>query len=278
VIPEPGAEVHDRWLAELAALGYRDRDRPVQLGLPMPGTLDRDAATGEVLARLGATRSAWNRADVRGEVEHLLARSGIVTDPAVRVELAEDLTARTLALCVPLREHPTPEHVRALTSQHVLVVEAELVARLAARGAQPAVWAEVTVDDRVGLDEGQRAAAAVLAGDAQLAVVEGAAGAGKTTALAAVRQLLAEQGHRVLVVTPTLKAAQAAAAEVGTRAGSAAWLTYQHGWRWDDTGRWTRTLAEPGPDAVVRRGDLLLVDLCRCRDYAERRGESRAVA
>jgi exodeoxyribonuclease V alpha subunit len=64
----------------------------------------------------------------------------------------------------------------------------------------------------------------------------------------------------LLIVTPTLKAAQAAAAEVGTRAGSAAWLAYQHGWRWDDTGSWTRRSTEPVPDAAVRRGDLVLVD------------------
>ena len=90
-----------------------------------------------------------------------------------------------------------------------------------------------TVD---GLDAGQRAAVAALAGDAQLVVVEGAAGAGKTTTLAATRDPLTAQHHRLVVVTPTLKAAQAASAELGTHAGSAAWLAWQHGWRWDDTG------------------------------------------
>ena len=43
----------------------------------------------------------------------------------------------------------------------------------------------------------------------------------------------------MLVVTPTLKAAQVAAREVGT-AGSVAWLVHQHGFRWDNDGRWTR--------------------------------------
>ena len=43
----------------------------------------------------------------------------------------------------------------------------------------------------------------------------------------------------MLVVTPTLKAAQVAAREVGT-AGSVAWLVHQHGFRWDEDGRWTR--------------------------------------
>jgi hypothetical protein len=54
------------WLDELAGLGYRDRDRPIQLALPMAGALDRDAAVAEVVARMGAARSAWNAADVRG--------------------------------------------------------------------------------------------------------------------------------------------------------------------------------------------------------------------
>jgi exodeoxyribonuclease V alpha subunit len=41
-----------------------------------------------------------------------------------------------------------------------------------------------------GLDRGQAAVAAALAGDRPLIVVEGAAGAGKTTTLAAIRGLL----------------------------------------------------------------------------------------
>src|SRR5262249_9012086 len=137
VVPRSGAELRERWRAELVALGYRDHDRPVHLALRLPGRLDRDAAVEEVLARLGASRSAWNAADVRGEVEQHLARGGLVVEPAVRLELAEDLTARTLARCVPLRAEPAPEHLRMLTSRHVLDVEAELVARLAERGGQP---------------------------------------------------------------------------------------------------------------------------------------------
>ena len=90
-----------------------------------------------------------------------------------------------------------------------------------------------------GLDDLQRTAVAALAGQAGLVVIEGAAGAGKTTSLAATKAVLGEQGRRMLVVTPTLKAAQVAAREVGT-AGSVAWLIHQHGFRWDEDGRWTR--------------------------------------
>ncbi|MGI8721546.1 MAG: AAA family ATPase [Geodermatophilaceae bacterium] len=81
-----------------------------------------------------------------------------------------------------------------------------------------------------------------------------------------------EQGHRLVVVTPTLKAAKAAAAEVGAQAGSAAWLAHQHGWRWTDTGIWTRlTIGDddpvtgrgysgPSERAGLRSGDLVVVD------------------
>ena len=70
--------MNGRWLEVLATLGYRDRDKPIQLALALPAALDRDAAAAEVLARLGAARSAWNAADMRGEVEQLLAREHLV--------------------------------------------------------------------------------------------------------------------------------------------------------------------------------------------------------
>ena len=91
--------------------------------------------------------------------------------------------------------------------------------------------------------------------------MEGAAGAGKTTALRSTRDLLARQGHRLVVVTPTLKAAEVAAAETGADGHSAAWLIHQHGWRWDADGHWARR-PDPAPDATaqLRPGDLLLVD------------------
>ncbi len=265
IVPRSGDEVRRRWLEELAALGYRDRDTPTQLALELPGRVDRDAAADQVIARIGATRSAWNAADLRGEVELLLARALLVAEPAACSELAEDVTARAAARCVPLHHGGAPDHVRALTSQHVLDVEADLATRLSARATGPLDTAELPValpatSQWAGLDAGQRAAVTALAGDAALVVVQGAAGAGKTTTLAATHAALAERGRRLVVVTPTLKAAQAARAEVGARAGSAASLARQHGWRWDSTGTWTRSPASPAGEAVLRRGDLLLVD------------------
>jgi hypothetical protein len=205
-------------------------------------------------------RSAWNAADIRGHAEKAIAAAGLVLDPPVRTGLAEDLTARGIAACIPLLPQPgVPEHVRALTSPHVIEVEAEIMARLADRAGVPPTPATLSPTAGTRLDEAQLTAVAALAGPASLVVVEGAAGAGKTTTLAATQAVLAERGRRMLVVTPTLKAAQVAAREVGA-AGSVAWLVHQHGYRWDADGRWARQPADPAPEAVLGRGDLLLVD------------------
>src|SRR3954462_8927504 len=204
-----------------AAAAPRHPPHPVSLAPTPIGALDREAAVDTVLTRLAAGRSAWNAADVRGEVERLIAAEGIVADPAVRLELAEDLTARALDQCVPLVDREgVPEHVRSWTSRPVLDVEADLRTRFAARSGEPPLGAPrlapLPAGVVRGLDAGQAAAVAFLTGDRRLmVVVEGAAGAGKTTMLAAVRELLQRQGRRLMVVTPTLKAAQVARAKVG---------------------------------------------------------------
>lgn len=264
VVPRDGAALVTRWNEELRALGYRDPARPLwTLEVPGPriGELDRDLAVELVLSRLGSKRSAWNAADVRGHVEGLLAQLDLVAQAAVRVELAEDLTARAIERSASLlTRDDVPEHVRALTSAQVLNVEHELMARMARRAQAPARFARLHWSTRDRLDPGQARVVSGLAGDAQLLVIEGAAGAGKTTTLAAARQLLAVRGRRLVVTTPTMKAAEVAGRETGADGHSAAWFIYQHGWRWDDDGHWQRFPGNPPLGAQLRPGDLLLVD------------------
>lgn len=262
VIPTDGRELVARWNAELRELGYRDPTEPVQLTGTRPGWINRDAAAELVVSILAASRSAWNTADIRGKTEVLLAQTGLFADTAARTELAEDITARAASRCVRLLTRAdVPEHVRSLSSPRVLEVEADVLARLARRAAQPARSVRVRGRGLVRIDPTQSAVVGVLAGDGQLVVVEGAAGAGKTTALRSTHELLSRQGHRLMVVTPTLKAAEVAAAETGAAGHSAAWLIHQHGWRWDADGHWTRQ-PDPttDPSARLRAGDLLLVD------------------
>ena len=262
VVPRDGTELTQRWLGELYDLGFRAPVAATAVVSPRVGQLNREVCVQVALIRLGARRSGWNPADVRGELEKIVSSVGLVAEPAIRVELVEDLTARTLRACVPLLgRSDVPEHVRALTSPRVVAVENELVSRLASRGTRSAAAATpllVAHDGR--LDVTQQHAAEQLAGGGGLLVVEGAAGAGKTSTLAAARVALEEQGRRMVVVTPTLKAAQVAARGVATSASSAAWLVHQHGFRWDEDGRWTRIEHTPSSGSRLLPGDLLLVD------------------
>lgn len=252
IVPRNGRELVERWNTELRKTGYHDPVRPVPLERAMPGSIDRDATADQVVVMLGARRSAWNAADVRGKAEVLLARSALVADATARVELAEDVTARAVARCTPLLTRPdVPEHIRALTSPEVLAIERDVVTRIARR----------TNDPGVPLMPVPHGPVEALTSDAALVVIEGAAGAGKTTVLRSVRQRLAIAGRRLVVVTPTLKAADVAARETEAEGHSAAWLVHQHGWRWDDDGRCSRQLnPTPTDSAALRPGDLLVVD------------------
>ena len=262
IVPRDGADLVARWNDELRALGYRDPAAPAVLEATPVAWIDRDGVADWVISQLGAKRSAWNVADIRGKVEVLLAQANLVAEPSARIELAEDVTARAAARCVRLLTSPdVPEHVRSLTSQQVVKVEADLMHRLGRRTEKPARRVRLQGRGLTRIDPTQAAVVGALAGDGQLVVVEGAAGAGKTTALRSAQAVLARQGHRLLVVTPTLKAAEVAAAETGADGHSTAWLIHQHGWRWDDEGHWARRPdAAPDPAAQLRPGDLLLVD------------------
>ena len=258
VVPTDGTVITDRWFDELQRLGFRSPTHSVTLNAARPGALDREAAVTTVLARLGAKRSGWNAADIRGQVELLIAAEGMVADPAVRIELAEDLTDRVITACVPLLDQDgAPEHIRALTSCEVLAVEADLNSSFAVRASLPGLVLRITGGD---LDEAQMRAVAILAGKHRLVVVEGAAGAGKTATLAGAAAVVAQTGHQMIVVTPTLKAAHVVEAEAGVQAHSAAWLARQYGFTWDEDGHWTREPAVPSTDASLCRGDLLLID------------------
>ena len=262
VVPQDGAELAKRWIDELHALGFQQPRQGVTVDVTPVGRLDRDALVDTALTRIGSKRSAWNAADIRGEMEQQIAAAGVVTDPVVRRELAEDLTARAIEACTPLLARTdVPEHVRSLTSPQVLAVEDRLTTTLTTRAQQPLTTGYSTQSP--AFDDAQKAVLAAMTGRSGLLVVEGAAGAGKTNTLEGARRLLEHQGHRLVVVTPTLKAAQVAAQELGTRAFSAAWLAHQYGFRWDDDGRWTREtihrlprggVASPGRRPARRRG------------------------
>ncbi|MER6972268.1 MobF family relaxase [Nocardioides sp. NPDC057767] len=263
VVPTSGAALEQHWRSELAELGFRPPRHRAELPAPRSGILDLDGMAAEALSRLGARRSAWSRADIRGAAEQLISESGVVAAHAVRGELAVDLTARVIAASVPLvGREDVPVDVRALTSPRVVAVERHLVRQFAGRVEGSGRPIDLRRASRWlgALGRDQTAAVAHLAGSQQLVVIEGAAGAGKTAALAAARRIQEVQRRRMVVVSPTLKGAKAAAGQVGASAYSVAWMLRQYGFRWDDHGHWQSAEANPHPAVRLRRGDLLVVD------------------
>ena len=292
-----GADLRHRWLTELADLGYRKPTRPVQLALDYPATIDRATRGGRdrVAAGCCPVGLECRRHPRRGQSSSLPALA-LSSTQRTRWELAADLTARATAGCVPLARD-VPGHVRALTSPAVLAVEDDVTTRFARRADSRHVPMEpglLSAFPEQALDGDQLTALRLVLSGHRLVVIEGAAGAGKTTLLAEVRRQLDMQGEDLLVVTPTLKAAQVVATETHATAGSrlagsrspgrrwvqapclsAAWLVHQYGWRsvaciagrrprrcfmtaaccwWMRPGWWIRTMPAPCCTSLTRPG------------------------
>lgn len=255
----------ERWVGELVEVGYIAPVGPVAERAVAIASLDRDRIAAVVVEELAVMRSAWSVADLHDKVGHRLAQVGLVVERGVLGELVEDITDRAAKQCLSLADPSQgimPDSLRHLTSEHVLATDNEVRTRLARLGAAPggdAVLGELVVAGRTrGVQ--QHAAVCAIAGTHRLVVIEGAAGAGKTTALKAAKQQVEAQGRTQILVAPTLKAAQEAGRATGADASSLHRLLLEHGWRWTDTGRWYRLSigdADPETGAIYegpRRG------------------------
>ncbi len=263
VVPRSGADLVAAWNSELRDLGFtpptsRRRTEP---GLQI-GRINRDVAADLVLTRLGAKRSAWNAADIRGEVERLIASVGVVAErrgPARAGRGHRRACPDTVRAAAGPRRRPRARpqpDVRAGPRRRSRPRRQHRRARLATgdrRGPGSAA-----VDH---LDPAQRRVVAALAGDAGLLVIEGAAGTGKTTTLAAARDVLDASDRRLVVVTPTLKAAQAAQA-AGRRRRVLRRLAHPPARLPLGRGRplVARPTPHPKPAHGLLPGDVLLVD------------------
>ncbi|WP_245561724.1 ATP-dependent DNA helicase [Agromyces italicus] len=158
---------------------------------------------------------------------------------------------------------------------HVIAAETRLRDLLTARAAYAGRRRRpdlTRIGRRHRLDAAQVRAASAVASTEPLVVVEGAAGAGKTTMLAAAIEAAAAHGRAIRVVTPTKKAADVARQELGVATDSVAKLVHEHGWRWNRDGVWTRlavgdtdpdtdaAYAGPAASARLARGERIVVD------------------
>jgi hypothetical protein len=246
------------WRRELAAAGYRTdpRFRPVRSPAPVGiDDLSVEELAARALDRCAAGASTWTIHDIQMHVTHVVTEAGITAtggDLRDLIALATNLAASDcLSVLPPTMAHP--EQVAHLTSIGVVAAEQTLRDLIGARveASRPAggevdvmASAEAEVVERLaterGLDADQAQAAAAIASRTPLVIVEGAAGAGKTTMLSAAIAAAEAQGRPTRIVTPTKKAAAVAAQELGVPTDSVAALVHAYGWRWDNDGVWRR--------------------------------------
>lgn len=210
-----------------------------------------EALVDEVLARLHETRSTWTPWNIlaeaaRATMKHRL--TGAAGRDALHQQLIEAVQARSVLLTAPppasipsAFRRPdgtsqfTPEYGAVYTSHALLDAEARLL-DTARTMVGPRVdgdlvehmLAPAAVDGH-GLDDGQAGAVyAVAISGRCLDVLVGPAGSGKTTTLAALREVW-EAGHgagSVVGLAPTAKAADVLADSLGIATeNTAKWLT-----------------------------------------------------
>ncbi len=233
--------------------------------------------------RSHASSGRFSMFDLHAGAVRALAGSGVVASREALDGTIDDIVRRARRMCVALTSHRVvPGHVKGLMASDTMGVKIRLAARLDAvatpgRSLLPAQVTRVagSVESLGQLDDSQMTAACAIAGSHGLVTVTGPAGAGKTTMLRVALVSLAAQRRRMLVVSPTRKAASVAARETGANASSLHALLHDYGYRWttDTTGAqiWQRlTVGETDPVTgstylgpakfLLRRGDRIVVD------------------
>lgn len=266
------------WVTELRDAGYDPATlrRPARRAPASLDDLSVQTVASRALDRCAASSSAWTLHTVQEHATRIMTEYGVQAAPGEIREFVSIATSLAMEDCFSILPPgaPTPEHVAHLTSLRVVQAETELRDLLTARvPKQEPRHPDVHDTARArGLDAGQERAAAAVASTDPLVVVEGAAGAGKTTMLGVAIKVAAQHGRASRVVAPTLRAAQVAQHELGVPASSVAALVHAHGWRWNNDGVWTRlapgdtdpetgrTYRGPAEDARLVRGERVIVD------------------
>ncbi|PZP16206.1 MAG: TrwC relaxase [Brachybacterium faecium] len=266
------------WVTELREAGY-DPNTLRQPARRAPAALD-DLSVQTVASRAldccAAGSSAWTRHTVQEHATRIMTEYGVQAAPAEIRDFVQVATSLAMEDCFSILPPgaPAPEHVAHLMSLRVAQSETELRDLIAAHiQHRDLAYPDVRrAARRGGLDAGQERAAAAVASTDPLVVVEGAAGAGKTTMLGAAIEVAARHGRASRVVAPTLRAAQVARDELGVPATSVAALVHAHGWRWNSDGVWTRlapgntdpetgrTYRGPAEGARLARDERVIVD------------------
>ena len=255
-VAEGPAELAERARLELAQAGFdftpgHYRGPGLEVVAPSVAQVGRDGVAAEVVAALSAAHSAWSAAELTTATERALVRSRVVGDAQAVAELAEDLRARAEERCTSVLagDDKVPSAMsRYLTSAAVIDADMALNLGLAGLAAtQGPRDSDAGLAARgAGLDAGQADAVAAIAGGAGLEVVIGPAGTGKTAMLAAAQAALRGPGAGTGGAGPHPQGGPGGLRGTGGPATSVAKLLYDHGWRWDDLGRYARPPVLPG--------------------------------
>lgn len=267
------------WRRRAARLGWHGGQASGAAPFRLAGQLDPHEIARRVVERLGAEQSRWHEGEIQAKVFDELTRADLVAaDPARLLELGRQIGRLVLdEYCLPLlvgangMDQARRARVRAWTSVEVVRQEQELRALLAARAhadgdVTPTAVRAVAAHARHRLSDGQLVAAARIAGPESLVVIEGAAGAGKTTMLDSAANTIRATGARVLVLAPSATAAHVAGHQTGTAAATLHGFLYAHGYQWTPTEPLHRLAPDqrpvPAPDSRfwLRPGDVVLVD------------------
>nr|WP_249291230.1 AAA family ATPase [Leucobacter manosquensis] len=192
------------------------------------------------LEDLSRAHSAWSAADMQAAIDGRLQQTYLIGAEGLSGLRSAALDA-VMERSVNFLDHGvTVEGVRHFTSDYVLAVDERLTDALTNRALIPGENGTVNADrGEFTLSEAQQFAAEAIAGTHELVVVQGAAGAGKTTMLEAAQEALARQGRRMVAVSPTKRGALEAGDVLGVDGESVHALLYRAGAHVDmSTGRW----------------------------------------
>lgn len=225
-----------------------------------------ESIAADVVAAVSVKRSVWNHWNLMAEAskQTMDLRFATTADREAVVAMVVDAAqAQSVALTPPelaisparfQRQDGTsvfrPRHSVKYSSTAVIAAEERLVARSEAVGGpivRPAITTRVVAHSKGSLSSQQRAALeSITTSGRVLDLLVGPAGAGKTTAMRALRSAwIPEHGQgSVIGLAPSAAAAQALADDLGIACDNTAkWLTEF------DLGR-----------TILRRGQLLIVD------------------
>ena len=235
----------EAWNDELKAAGHdlraelEGRSVPMRRDCSTVSDTDLDLCALNAVNTLQAMNSAWSLEQLEVACYDQIRELNVIGTREDMNRLCARMGIKAKALCGLLSDDPRAQArwARNLTTNAVIECETDLRGRLAARGieqdtAKPDVE---RIASRFTLDQGQLKAMETICKAEPLAVVEGAAGAGKTHMLKAVNAYCEQNGYKLMLATPTRKAAQVASDEISTTAETLMKLLEAYGYRHDET-------------------------------------------